>query len=242
MSASNGVSPNGHAGRDVSGGVAEQTLGIGEPATFVGNERTNRPVNEAARAMRGGACGECGRPLSDPNSLARGLGPVCARKLSVGDESDGGQALQMPCSEPYSPDYVSIWREPDGTLHASVPRCVIHHSPSGFECGYSGSGPADLALNIMAAFFPLASVPCNGPAIIPRASSHQYGGPVRCWRGECSRLAWDLHQAFKREFIAVMPREGGQIESRVIRAWAVTRLNISLSAPAHATDGVPGPS
>jgi len=27
---------------------------------------------------------------------------------------------------------------------------IVHHSPNGFEWGYSGSGPADLALSILA--------------------------------------------------------------------------------------------
>lgn len=31
-----------------------------------------------------------------------------------------------------------------------MPRWLVHHSPTGFEFGYGGSGPADLALNILA--------------------------------------------------------------------------------------------
>ena len=30
---------------------------------------------------------------------------------------------------------------------------VVHHSPTGFEWGYGGSGPADLALSILCNFF-----------------------------------------------------------------------------------------
>ena len=31
----------------------------------------------------------------------------------------------------------------------NVPHLVVHHSPTGYEWGYGGSGPADLALNIL---------------------------------------------------------------------------------------------
>jgi hypothetical protein len=69
---------------------------------------------------------------------------------------------------------VRIWREADGSLRANVPRTVIEHSPTGFECGYGGSGPADLALNILNAFVP------------PRDAHDR----VKCFRGHCSGFAW----------------------------------------------------
>ncbi len=33
-------------------------------------------------------------------------------------------------------------------VSTNVPHLGVHHSPSGFEFGYGGSGPADLALNV----------------------------------------------------------------------------------------------
>lgn len=39
-----------------------------------------------------------------------------------------------------------------GEASANVPRRIIHHSPDGYEWGYGGSGPADLALNILSLF------------------------------------------------------------------------------------------
>ena len=98
---------------------------------------------------------------------------------------------------------VRIWRDADGTLRANVPH-LTHHSPSGFECGYSGSGPADLALSILAAFVPVRA-----------------GEPIeRLYQGRrCSLFAWLHHQEFKREFIAPMTSNGGVIASQDIRAW-----------------------
>ena len=37
-----------------------------------------------------------------------------------------------------------------GVVHPPVPHLVVHHSLHGFACGYGGSGPADLAMNIVA--------------------------------------------------------------------------------------------
>jgi len=42
-------------------------------------------------------------------------------------------------------------RDEDG-IHTNVPRRITQHSPDGFEWGYGGSGPADLALNILSIF------------------------------------------------------------------------------------------
>jgi len=53
-------------------------------------------------------------------------------------------------------DDVVLWREGGenhvGGARASIPQRYVHHSPTGFEWGYGGSGPADLALNILALF------------------------------------------------------------------------------------------
>lgn len=39
-----------------------------------------------------------------------------------------------------------------GSALVDIPQRLIYHSPTGFEWGYGGSGPADLALNILALF------------------------------------------------------------------------------------------
>lgn len=40
------------------------------------------------------------------------------------------------------------------TACANVKHLIKRHSPDGFEWGYNGSGPADLALNILTIFAP----------------------------------------------------------------------------------------
>lgn len=79
------------------------------------------------------------------------------------------------------PDIVCRHR-PDGTAVAEgIRQAWVWHSPSGFEWGYGGSGPAALALNILL------------EATGGRAFAAQH------------------HQAFKWRFVADMPREGGII-------------------------------
>ena len=76
----------------------------------------------------------------------------------------------------------------DGEALVDIPQVYVYHSPDGFEWGYGGSGPSDLALNILALFVPppeawrlhhyykdavIARVPAEGCTIEP--------GSVREW-------------------------------------------------------------
>lgn len=91
-------------------------------------------------------------------------------------------------------DYI-VWREPSGevrlgAVHANPAesRHVKHlgvHSPDGFESGYAGSGPAELAYCLLADFF-------NETDLRERPRT-------RLW-----------HQAFKEDFIAPRQIAGGE--------------------------------
>lgn len=116
-----------------------------------------------------------------------------------------------PASEVPKPGWsgdVKIWRvkvgRGTGLIKTNVPWSVVHHSPTGFGVGYGGSGPADLALNILNAFMP------------PGFDDDE---PVKCWKRSCSRFAWKWHQDFKWQFIAAMNDDGGTITEKVIREW-----------------------
>lgn len=84
------------------------------------------------------------------------------------------------------------------------PPRLVHHSPDGYEWGYGGSGPADLALNILAKCLPVGIEPSP---------------PVKLFNGECSQLAWALHQKFKSDCIAHIPYEGFTLQGRAVDAW-----------------------
>jgi len=128
-------------------------------------------------------------------------------------ETDRPQLVRI--TKPFEED-VRVWRSapPDSAVYSNIPWSVVQHSPDGFECGYAGSGPADLALNILNAFVP--------PRIhhVPELwGSETEDDPLPMYRGVASRFASRWHQKFKCEFIARMARSGGQIQATEIRDW-----------------------
>lgn len=79
---------------------------------------------------------------------------------------------------------------------------LVNHSPTGFEWGYAGSGPAQLALALLA---------------------HATGNDEQ---------AVAHHQAFKFAFVANWPRsQGWKITASEVRAW-VTSIEAALIAGA----------
>jgi len=96
-----------------------------------------------------------------------------------------------------------------GQCLTNVPHLVVHHSPDGFEFGYGGSGPADLALNV-----------CQWHL---NSMSYQ-GEKIECFDGTCWSLAWVLHQEFKRAFIENAPRQGITISMAEIKHWFATHI------------------
>jgi hypothetical protein len=114
---------------------------------------------------------------------------------------------------------VSFFREPDvvlsrfayrrGAARMTGVEILHHHSPTGPNWGYAGSGPADAALSILAHCLPVG---CDGER------------PVELWKGECSCLAWILHQSFKRRFVARVPEAGGVILGEAVDAWLDEQL------------------
>lgn len=99
----------------------------------------------------------------------------------------------------------------DAEWLTNVPRLVTEHSPDGFSWGYMGSGPADLALNILQW----------------RLQERGYEGQkVSCWKGECFKVAWDLHQEYKREVIGRVSKKGDYIPFEDVDKWLDDRLSV----------------
>ena len=100
-------------------------------------------------------------------------------------------------------------RTPDGTNvtygGVRMPQPAVWHSPDGYEWGYGGSGPADLALNIL--------------EITLRDSGYK-GERQKLFKGSCFSLAAELHQDFKWQHIATMNRlMGGELSFEFVKAW-----------------------
>lgn len=104
---------------------------------------------------------------------------------------------------------IVLERADDGSVVTNVPHLVVHHSPTGFAFGYGGSGPADLALNIVEA--------------VLRKMDYQ-GEKTQCFDGRCFALAYRLHQAFKWKFIATVPEDGAVISYGTVEEWVKERM------------------
>ena len=159
-------------------------------------------------------CVLCNRPLKDANSIARGMGAVCCGKAS---RQDSGALLNdTPVLNGVGTlaDVGLVCRRlADGRLACNVPHVVVYHSPTGFECGYAGGGPAELALNVLHALMPHRVAPRG------RERGLTVIGDVLV-----SDEAFRLHQQFKVDFIAPMDVDGGFVPIEDINAWIATKL------------------
>lgn len=78
-------------------------------------------------------------------------------------------------------------------IRTNVPRTVWQHSPTGYNFGYSGSGPTDLALNVLL-------YACNG-----------------------EQMARNLTQDFREEFVAPASGDEWRISAQALADWLRSR-------------------
>ena len=132
------------------------------------------------------SCSVCHRPLKDPASIRRGMGPVCAARFTAdADERSHGVSVTV-----------------DGR---PLPH-IVRHSPTGFEWGYGGSGPADLALSILADY------------LGEQEAVRRYIRPMG-WVTENEPLTCRLYQQFKWAFVARFDRQSWRLTGAEIAAW-----------------------
>ena len=84
-------------------------------------------------------------------------------------------------------DGVIFGRHAIGVVKSNVPWRIVNASQTGYDWGYSGPGPSDLALNILEAV--LQELGYDGER-------------VRCFYGDCFALAWSNRHYFKNAFLA----------------------------------------
>lgn len=101
-------------------------------------------------------CIRCKRPLSDPESIKRGIGPMCYSKIKAEEEKEQQQEIFIP----FNGDI--ICKRLEEGLVFNIPHRYIKHSPTGMEWGYGGSGPADFALNALTMYIGREKAEENG--------------------------------------------------------------------------------
>jgi hypothetical protein len=164
-------------------------------------------------------CSNCKKPLSNPVSISAGMGPICRGH-------NRGGSMNICKREDFADKDIDenisliqalvLQRDGDddhAIVRTNVPHLVVHHSPNGFEFGYGGSGPADLALNVCQ--FYLDSIGYRGIR-------------TECFDGTCWSLAWSLHQDFKWAFIANAPHQGIVIDMIEIKKFFDNRITPEL--------------
>lgn len=108
---------------------------------------------------------------------------------------------------PLSQEAFVFWRGSQGEAMSNLEQMYVLHSPDGFEWGYGGSGPADLAFNMV-----------------------QYVLLVNDYKGERTGEGWfveaeTLHQQAKWDFVARLPEAGGRIDYREFEKYIMEKVN-----------------
>ena len=102
-------------------------------------------------------CARCGRALKNPKARELGYGLICWRKIQGERAREQRNADDSIVITPTITDGYAGARGPGGTVKVvrirngvqEPLRHLVHHSPDGFNWGYGGSGPADLARSII---------------------------------------------------------------------------------------------
>lgn len=120
--------------------------------------------------------------------------------------------------EDFKPDEALVMIRRSRIAKTNMPHAIVHHSSTGFEWGYGGSGPSELALNVVA--FHLEA---HRHHFTRRFGVDVMHERFRVLGGRCPELAWDLHQDFKWDLIAKVPRDGGLVYALDIWKWIKPR-------------------
>lgn len=150
-------------------------------------------------------CSICGCKLTDPNSVERGIGPICANSNLSHTETATRtrQIADHYIAIPIKHNGLILRRDENG-VSTNVPHLIIEHSPTGYEFGYGGSGPADLALNVVEVL--LRHIGYEGPR-------------MPCLDGSCFQMAWSMHHDFKWRFLCAVQRSGATIPYADMIDW-----------------------
>ncbi len=100
-------------------------------------------------------------------------------------------------------------------LMATALRHEMRHSPDGFEWGYGGSGPSDLALSILTEHINSLLQRLYGGGCVP---------PITA-RNEALAATRELYQAFKWATVAKFSRERWLLPGEDVTAWLRAQLD-----------------
>jgi hypothetical protein len=114
-----------------------------------------------------------------------------------------------------------VRRGEGGGVLTNVPHRVERVSPKGFEFGYSGTAPSDLALNAVEHL--LQHLVTEGVIEGPFDYHTDKEGGIH--RGRVSKTSFRLFPEFEEKFIATMSRSGGSVDYEVLKTWILNCLD-----------------
>jgi hypothetical protein len=110
-------------------------------------------------------------------------------------------------------------------VRANVPH-VVYHSPTGYNYGYAGAGPADLALSTLCALIPPPDpaaeerVRALGGSARKRADADDSLWSLTTPDGvRISRLAMRLHGFFQDTFVVAMKDDHAHVPIHILTSW-----------------------
>lgn len=154
-------------------------------------------------------CQHCGKPLNSFKSKRRGYGDECWKKVKQSFAGTNQLKVKQYFTHSLADPEKEIMIIREKEVRVNVPYTIFYHSHSGPEYGYGGSGPADLALNILDYFL---------------KTDHKIKvGPMKC---EVSARAFAIHQDFKMDFIQCLNsmQPVHKISTKTIRNWIEAAL------------------
>jgi hypothetical protein len=180
-------------------------------------ESAHQPFHETAPAAF--------RPdtSTNPGATQESFGPmdlVCRRVPAEPSSRSSIQSIGAGQRSSVGDACVLVVRLPNPNHPHTSPPVHRHHSTDDVTTvqawGYAGSGPADLALNVLAAYLPV--------------EAEGTGRAIKLWDGSyVSEKADRHHQAFKSAFLTRMPDAGGVVTEAEVRAWLAEQETLSLA-------------
>jgi len=112
------------------------------------------------------------------------------------------------------PTTVIVVASDPSTMEVCLVPHLIHHSPTGMEFGYNGSGPADLALSLLT--FHLEA---HAPDVKELVAGWKNAGSV----GQVTIRVVRLYQLFKDEVLAVTSLDFLDLSGKMLDHWITLR-------------------
>ena len=150
------------------------------------------------------------------DSLPEDLLVRSSRPFELGTEAGANQIVLNLDPQKYGAILFRVKHNDDFFRVTNIPFTIFSRS-HGFNWGYGGNGPHELALNIINTF-----VPPGADGKSPEPGSTPYWGARK--RTFASATACELAQELLEELVSQLPVWGGYISGERLKGWIIERV------------------